>query len=209
MLPLSPVFRSPMLAGPCLPRFFSFHRYSLFLKCPSRCNRNSTLRSMRSFMKLGKQRPSRTRSCDSGSDTRELIDRGDSSCATSNEPTRTNSLTSLDTNSSDYESRINGIGDTLPAVVGTETATTTATATTTESQDTVAKPARKSKPKVCDRPRRAKRSDAWLRRGGTLSASWEVRGARGVLHSRRWDRPHLRRWDRPSLRRVIVIGARQ
>lgn len=57
-------------------------------------------------MKLGKQRPPRARSCDSNSETRELIDgRGDSSCPTSNEPSRTNSLTSLETNPSDNESQ--------------------------------------------------------------------------------------------------------
>lgn len=87
------------------------------------------MRSMRSFMKLGKQRPPRARSCDSGSDTSELLDRRDSSCATSNEPSRTNSMTSLETNVSDYESQGGG-------------------AVTAESQDAIVKPTKKSKPKV-------------------------------------------------------------
>lgn len=56
-------------------------------------------------MKLGKQRPPRARSCDSNSETKELIDGRDSSCPTSNEPSRTNSMTSLETNASDNESQ--------------------------------------------------------------------------------------------------------
>ncbi|XP_076388298.1 otoferlin isoform X5 [Megachile rotundata] len=92
--------------------------------------RNSTLKSMRSFMKLGKQRPPRARSCDSGSDTRELLDRMDSSCATSNEPSRANSMTSLETNVSDYDSQVS-----TPAV---------------EPQDAIARPTKKPKPKTTD-----------------------------------------------------------
>ncbi|KAI4500926.1 hypothetical protein M0802_004137 [Mischocyttarus mexicanus] len=73
-------------------------------KSPDR-KKSSTLKSMRSFMKLGKQRPPRARSCDSNSETKELIDGRDSSCPTSNEPSRTNSLTSFETNPSDNESQ--------------------------------------------------------------------------------------------------------
>lgn len=79
-------------------------------------------------MKLGKQRPPRTRSCDSGSDTRELLDRRDSSCATSNEPSRANSMTSLESNASDYDSQVS--------------------ANPSEPQDAIARPAKKPKPKV-------------------------------------------------------------
>lgn len=79
-------------------------------------------------MKLGKQRPPRARSCDSGSDTSELLDRRDSSCTTSNEPSRTNSMTSLETNVSDYDSQ-----------GGTNTVKT---------QEAIVKPTKKSKPKV-------------------------------------------------------------
>ncbi|XP_076380507.1 otoferlin isoform X2 [Megalopta genalis] len=114
--------------------------------------RHSTLRSMRSFMKLGKQRPAAagSRSCDSGSDTRELIDKGDSSCATSNEPSRTNSMTSLESNTSDYESRINGNedGDSGPATI--VSATVNANAASTESQDAIVKTTKRSKPKTTD-----------------------------------------------------------
>lgn len=56
-------------------------------------------------MRLGKQRPPRTRSCDS-SDTNELLDGRDSSCATSNEPSRTSSMTSLETNVSDCDNEV-------------------------------------------------------------------------------------------------------
>lgn len=93
------------------------------------CSRSSTLKSMRSFIKLGKQRPPRARSCDSGSDTSELLDRRDSSCATSNEPSRTNSMTSLETNVSDYDSQ-GGIN------------------TTDGHEEAIVKPTKKSKPKV-------------------------------------------------------------
>ncbi|XP_076628524.1 otoferlin isoform X2 [Colletes latitarsis] len=98
-------------------------------KSPER-KRSSTLKSMRSFMKLGKQRPPRARSCDSGSDTRELLERRDASCATSNEPSRTNSTTSLETNESDYD--------------------TQASVNAAESQDAILKPAKKPKPKTTD-----------------------------------------------------------
>lgn len=91
------------------------------------CLRSTTLRSMRSFLKLGKQRPPRTRSCDSNSETRELLDRQDSSCPTSNEPSRTNSMTSLETNASDNDSQSNA---------------------NAELGETVLKTARRSKPKV-------------------------------------------------------------
>ncbi|XP_015590570.1 otoferlin [Cephus cinctus] len=70
--------------------------------------RSSTLKSMRSLMRLGKQRPPREKSCDSSSETRELLDRRDSSYASSNEPSRTNSMTSLETNNSDNESHKSG-----------------------------------------------------------------------------------------------------
>lgn len=83
---------------------------------------------MKSFMKLGKQRPPRARSCDNGSDTSELLDRRDSSCPTSNEPSRTNSMTSLETNISDYDTQ-----------VGSNAA---------ELQDMIVKSTKKSKPKV-------------------------------------------------------------
>ncbi|XP_076628965.1 otoferlin isoform X7 [Colletes latitarsis] len=99
-------------------------------KSPERKSRSSTLKSMRSFMKLGKQRPPRARSCDSGSDTRELLERRDASCATSNEPSRTNSTTSLETNESDYD--------------------TQASVNAAESQDAILKPAKKPKPKTTD-----------------------------------------------------------
>ncbi|XP_076179645.1 otoferlin isoform X2 [Ptiloglossa arizonensis] len=98
-------------------------------KSPDR-KRTSTLKSMRSFMKLGKQRPSRARSCDNGSDTRDLLERRNSSCATSNEPSRTNSTTSLETNASDYDSQ--------------------ASVNATESRDAIVKPTRKPKPKTTD-----------------------------------------------------------
>lgn len=98
-------------------------------KSPDRKSRSSTLKSMRSFIKLGKQRPPRTRSCDSGSETRELIDRRDSSCATSNEPSRTNSMTSLETNASDCDSQVSAAA---------------------EAQDTILKPSKKPKPKTTD-----------------------------------------------------------
>ncbi|XP_076179647.1 otoferlin isoform X4 [Ptiloglossa arizonensis] len=99
-------------------------------KSPDRKSRTSTLKSMRSFMKLGKQRPSRARSCDNGSDTRDLLERRNSSCATSNEPSRTNSTTSLETNASDYDSQ--------------------ASVNATESRDAIVKPTRKPKPKTTD-----------------------------------------------------------
>ncbi|XP_076646228.1 otoferlin isoform X2 [Halictus rubicundus] len=113
--------------------------------------RYSTLRSMRSFIKLGKQRPaaSGSRSCDSGSDTRELIDKGNSSCATSNEPSRANSLTSLESNTSDYESRVNENEDSGPATSANASASTTVAAQT-ESQDVIAKTTKRSKPKTAD-----------------------------------------------------------
>ena len=100
------------------------------------CSRSSTLKSMRSLIKLGKQRPPRARSCDSGSDTSELLDRRDSSCATSNEPSRTNSMTSLETNVSDYDSQ-GGVN------------------TTDAREEAIVKPTKKSKPKV--------RSILWIR----------------------------------------------
>lgn len=83
---------------------------------------------MRSLIKLGKQRPPRARSCDSGSETKELLDGRDSSCVTSNEPSRTNSMTSLETNGSDHDSQVS--------------------ANAAESQDAIAKPTKKPKPKV-------------------------------------------------------------
>ncbi|EFN61375.1 Otoferlin [Camponotus floridanus] len=67
--------------------------------------KRTTLKSMRSLLKLGKQRPPRARSCDNNAETRELLDRQDSSCPTSNEPSRTNSMTSLETNTSDNDSQ--------------------------------------------------------------------------------------------------------
>ncbi|XP_024881711.1 otoferlin-like isoform X2 [Temnothorax curvispinosus] len=91
--------------------------------------KRTALRSVRSLLKLGKQRPPRTRSCDSGSETRELLDRQDSSCPTSNEPSRTNSMTSLETNASDNDSQLSA----KPA-----------------QEETVAKPAKRSKPKTSD-----------------------------------------------------------
>ena len=97
------------------------------------CSRSSTLKSMRSLIKLGKQRPPRARSCDSGSDTSELLDRRDSSCATSNEPSRTNSMTSLETNVSDYDSQ-GGVN------------------TTDGHEEAIVKPTKKSKPKVRSTP---------------------------------------------------------
>ncbi|XP_076663862.1 otoferlin isoform X3 [Andrena cerasifolii] len=99
-------------------------------KSPERKSRSSTLKSMRSLMKLGKQRPPRTRSCDSGSETKELLDRRDSSCVTSNEPSRTNSMTSLETNGSDHDSQVS--------------------ASAAELQDAIAKPTKKPKPKTTD-----------------------------------------------------------
>ncbi|XP_025988063.1 otoferlin isoform X2 [Solenopsis invicta] len=91
--------------------------------------RKRTLRSVRSLLKLGKQRPPRTRSCDSNSETRELLDRQDSSCPTSNEPSRTNSMTSLETNASDNDSQVSA---------------------KPEQEDTVAKPVKRSKSKTSD-----------------------------------------------------------
>ena len=79
-------------------------------------------------MKLGKRRPSRDRSCDSNSETRELLDRQDSSCATSNEPSRTNSLSSLDLNPSDNESNISVNND--------------------QQNEVLVKPSKRHKPKV-------------------------------------------------------------
>lgn len=87
----------------------------------------STLKSMRSLLKLGKQRPPRARSCDNNSETRELLDRQDSSCPTSNEPSRTNSMTSLETNTSDNDSQVSA---------------------NPEQEETAVKSAKKSKPKV-------------------------------------------------------------
>ncbi|KAG7196910.1 hypothetical protein KM043_000181 [Ampulex compressa] len=79
--------------------------------------RSSTLKSMRSFIKLGKQRPPRTRSCDSESEiTKGLLDGRDSSCGTSNEPSRANSMTSLETNASDCDSQLSGHAETEDAV---------------------------------------------------------------------------------------------
>ncbi|XP_077275643.1 otoferlin isoform X2 [Temnothorax americanus] len=91
--------------------------------------KRTAFRSVRSLLKLGKQRPPRTRSCDSGSETRELLDRQDSSCPTSNEPSRTNSTTSLETNASDNDSQLSA---------------------KPEQEETVAKPAKRSKPKTSD-----------------------------------------------------------
>ncbi|XP_076249647.1 otoferlin isoform X2 [Calliopsis andreniformis] len=99
-------------------------------KSPDRKGKGSTLKSMRSLIKLGKQRPPRARSCDSGSDTKELLERRDSSCTTSNEPSRTNSLTSLEMNASDYDSQIS--------------------ANAMESQDVIVKSTKKPKPKTTD-----------------------------------------------------------
>lgn len=90
--------------------------------------RSTTLRSMRSFLKLGKQRPPRARSCDSNSETKELLDRRDSSCPTSNEPSRTNSMTSLETNASDNDSQLSASHD--------------------QEEGTALKPAKRPKPKV-------------------------------------------------------------
>ncbi|XP_011692063.1 PREDICTED: otoferlin-like isoform X2 [Wasmannia auropunctata] len=99
-------------------------------KSPDTRKRSTTLRSVRSLLKLGKQRPPRTRSCDSNSETRELLDRQDSSCPTSNEPSRTNSMTSLETNASDNDSQLSA---------------------NLEQEETVAKkPAKRSKPKTGD-----------------------------------------------------------
>ncbi|XP_067214359.1 otoferlin-like isoform X3 [Linepithema humile] len=98
-------------------------------KSPDTRKRSTTLRSMRSLLKLGKQRPPRTRSCDSSSETRELLDRQDSSCPTSNEPSRTNSMTSLETNASDNDSQLNA---------------------NPEQEETVVKQNKKSKPKAGD-----------------------------------------------------------
>lgn len=99
-------------------------------KSPDRKSKSSTLKSMKSFIKLGKQRPPRARSCDSGSDTSELLDRRDSSCPTSNEPSRTNSMTSLETNISDYDTQVGS--------------------NATELQDMIVKSTKKSKPKTID-----------------------------------------------------------
>ncbi|XP_077275644.1 otoferlin isoform X3 [Temnothorax americanus] len=98
-------------------------------KSPDTRKRSTAFRSVRSLLKLGKQRPPRTRSCDSGSETRELLDRQDSSCPTSNEPSRTNSTTSLETNASDNDSQLSA---------------------KPEQEETVAKPAKRSKPKTSD-----------------------------------------------------------
>lgn len=91
--------------------------------------KRSTLKSMRSLLKLGKQRPPRARSCDNNSETRELLDRQDSSCPTSNEPSRTNSMTSLETNTSDNDSQVSA---------------------NPEQEETAVKSAKKSKPKTSD-----------------------------------------------------------
>lgn len=80
------------------------------------------------MIKLGKQRPPRDRSCDSNSESHQLLDRQDSSCATSNEPSRTNSLSSLDINPSDNESQISLNND--------------------QPEDVHVKPLKKTKPKV-------------------------------------------------------------
>ncbi|XP_011330966.2 otoferlin isoform X2 [Ooceraea biroi] len=98
-------------------------------KSPETRKRSTTLKSMRSLLKLGKQRPPRARSCDSNSETRELLDRRDSSCPTSNEPSRTNSMTSLETNASDNDSQ--------PSA-------------NTERVETVLKPAKRAKSKTSD-----------------------------------------------------------
>lgn len=82
---------------------------------------------MRSLLKLGKQRPPRARSCDNNSETRELLNRQDSSCPTSNEPSRTNSMTSLETNTSDNDSQLSA---------------------NPEQEETTVKPAKRPKPKV-------------------------------------------------------------
>lgn len=90
--------------------------------------RTSTFKNVRNLIKLGKQRPSRDRSCDSNSETRELLERQDSSCATSNEPSRTNSLSSLDLNPSDNESQLSANND--------------------QQKDVIVKPSKRHKPKV-------------------------------------------------------------
>lgn len=65
------------------------------------------MKSVRSLIRLGKRRPPRDKSSEStASESRGLLDRGDSSCPTSNEPSRSNSVTSLDLNASDNESQI-------------------------------------------------------------------------------------------------------
>ncbi|XP_026674830.1 otoferlin-like isoform X7 [Ceratina calcarata] len=92
--------------------------------------RPSRLKTIGSIIKLGKQRPPRARSCDGSSDTSELLESRDSSCATSNEPSRTNSMTSLETNVSDNDSQVRP--------------------TTAEPQEAVAKPTKKPKPKTTD-----------------------------------------------------------
>ncbi|CAL7945462.1 unnamed protein product [Xylocopa violacea] len=99
-------------------------------KTQDRKSRSSRLRNIGSIIKLGKRRPPRARSCDGSSDTSELLDSRDSSCATSNEPSRTNSMTSLETNVSDYDTKIKANG--------------------TEHQDAIAKPTKKPKPKTTD-----------------------------------------------------------
>ncbi|XP_043482896.1 otoferlin-like isoform X2 [Leptopilina heterotoma] len=92
--------------------------------------RTSAFKNVRSLIKLGKQRPPRDRSSDSNSESRELLDRQDSSCPTSNEPSRTNSLSSLDINPSDNESQLSLNND--------------------ESEDVYVKPVKKPKPKSSD-----------------------------------------------------------
>ncbi|XP_012269850.2 otoferlin isoform X2 [Athalia rosae] len=68
--------------------------------------RSSTLKSVRSLMRLGKQRPPREKSTDSNSETRQLLEQRDSSCASSSAVSRTNSSTSLELNQSDNDSQI-------------------------------------------------------------------------------------------------------
>ncbi|XP_017891092.1 otoferlin-like isoform X5 [Ceratina calcarata] len=99
-------------------------------KSQDRKSRPSRLKTIGSIIKLGKQRPPRARSCDGSSDTSELLESRDSSCATSNEPSRTNSMTSLETNVSDNDSQVRP--------------------TTAEPQEAVAKPTKKPKPKTTD-----------------------------------------------------------
>ena len=87
------------------------------------------MKSVRSLIRLGKRRPPRDKSCESsGSETKGLLDRRDSSYTTSNEPSRSNSTTSLDINASDNDSQISELIDV--------------------EENTVSKPPSKSNPKV-------------------------------------------------------------
>ncbi|XP_046413657.1 otoferlin-like isoform X1 [Neodiprion fabricii] len=69
--------------------------------------RSSTLKSVRSLMRLGKQRPPRDKSCDSNSESRGLLEQHDFSCTSSNAVSRTNSMTSFELNPSD-DSQVSG-----------------------------------------------------------------------------------------------------